>query len=88
MEQQIMTPETERRIKNLTVRILRNMIDAATGEDIVFRTRAKYSLTDVPVVMFDSILKSLGIEPQFSTRTRARYYDVKELRAALTRLTQ
>ena len=82
----VLSADAARKYKALTLRILNNMISAANGDEIVYRTRAKYSLTDVPVVLFDSILQSLGIEAKFTTRTRARYYTVEELKVALQRL--
>ena len=86
MSEPNISPEAAKRLKTLTRRILNNMIAAAAGEEIVFRTRAKYSLTDVPVVLFDEILDTLGIKPEFHARTRARMYKVAELQQALDNL--
>lgn len=80
------SPDAAKRLRTLTKRILNNMIAAAAGEEIVYRTRAKYSLTDVPVVLFDNILESVGIKPDFSPRTRARFYRVVDLQKALNEL--
>lgn len=67
-------------------RILTNIINAADGQEKIYRQAARYPVIDIPAEEFDEALEKWGVPTYIDHKVRAKYYILADVKTALKKL--